>query len=213
MKTRSDRIFAYPTESFYALGADATDSRAIKQLFRMKHRETGKPIALIAADLKQVKRFFYLSAAELRLTKKYWPPFGAAQGRGALTILLRPKKAIATRALLGTTPSRQSARHPSLTTPSPLLSKEGVGGGRIGVRVPAHTGARRLAQRVGGPITATSANLSGQTPTKSAIRVKQQFPDIMMLPGKCGRSIKPSTIIMVIKGQIKILRPGATILN
>ncbi|MEK7537971.1 MAG: L-threonylcarbamoyladenylate synthase, partial [Patescibacteria group bacterium] len=137
-------VIAYPTESFYALGADATNPRAIRQLFLVKHRARGNPIALIAADLRQVRKFFYLSAEELRLAKKYWP--------GALTMLLKPKRQIAVSALLG------------LTTPSPLLPRR-RGQAKVGVRVPAHAGARRLAKNAGVPLTATSANISSQPPT------------------------------------------------
>lgn len=191
MKKLSD-IFAYPTESFYALGADATEARTIRQLFRVKHREPGKPIALIAGDLHQVRKYFYLSPAELKVAKKYWP--------GAVTILLRPKKAIAAAALLGTTQSRHSARQPSYDRRV---------GNRIGVRVPAHAQARKLALKVGAPITATSANISGQPPTKSAAKVKRVFPGILVVPGKCGRAKKPSTVVEIMNHKIKIIRKGA----
>ena len=170
----SINVFAYPTESFYALGVDATDKKAIRRLFRVKHREPGKPIALIAADLAQVKRFFHLSQEELKLAKKYWP--------GALTIILRPKAKIAARAL---------------------------GARRIGVRVPQHANARKLCKLAGVPLTATSANISGQPPTKSYYKIKKDFPDIMVIPGRCGRSTKPSTVVSVKKNGIEITRPGA----
>jgi len=185
-------IFAYPTESFYALGADATNPQAIRQLFRVKHREAGKPIALIAGDLQQVKKFFYLSAAELKLAMKYWP--------GALTILLKPKKAVAADALFPTTPSRHSARHPSLFR---------RGFKRIGVRIPAHAQARKLALKMGAPITATSANVSGQPPTKSLRKVQKDFPGILVMPGRCGQATKPSTVVRVNRNNIIVLRAGA----
>ena len=184
--SKQPTIVAYPTESFYALGADARDPKAIKELFRLKHREQGKPVALIAADLKQVKKFFIMSKAETELAQQFWP--------GALTILLQPKKTIAADALFP-------------TTPPPLLKKEGTK--RIGVRVPAHAGARRLAKQVGAPITATSANISGQPPTKSSTRVKRDFPGILIVPGRCGRQRKPSTVIEGHGNHFHILRAGS----
>ena len=189
-------VFAYPTESFFALGVGAIYADAIRQLFRLKHREPNKPIALIAADLKQVKKFFFMSKVEETLAKKYWPPFDAAQGRGALTILLKPKKKIAVSALLG------------LTTPAPLLPRR-RGPVKIGVRIPAHAGARRLARTVGAPITATSANLSGLPPTKSVRKVKNDFPDILIVPGRCGQARRPSTVIEIKKNKIIIHRQGS----
>lgn len=201
-------IFGYPTESFYALGVKATDKYAIKKLFRLKHREAGKPIALIAADLKQVKKFFYMTKDEERLARKHWP--------GALTILLKPKPPSSPRPSPGgrgwiaadaLVPSSPNA---STTSPRPLLNQGVVRGGRIGVRVPTHAGARQLAHQAGSPITATSANISGQPPTKSARKVKRDFPGIMIAPGRCGRNAKPSTVVKIIKNSITIIRQGAT---
>ncbi|MBI3572835.1 MAG: threonylcarbamoyl-AMP synthase [Candidatus Kerfeldbacteria bacterium] len=179
-------LVAYPTESFYALGVDATNKKATQRLFRTKHREKGKPIALIASDLAQVQRYFHTSPEELKLMKKYWP--------GSLTIVLRPKKKIAAKVL-------------APTTPQPLLREEGAA--RIGVRVPNHTSARRLAARAGAPITATSANISGQPPTKLARVIKQTFPDILIMPGRCGQQRKPSTVVQIIKHKLIIHRQGA----
>lgn len=181
----SKHVFAYPTESFFALGVKATDTKAIQQLFRLKKREAGKPIALIAADLRQVKKFFFMLKAEEQLAKQYWP--------GALTMLLKPKRLLAVTALV-----------PS----SPNLSSIGRRGTLIGVRVPAHAGARKLAQAVGAPITATSANISGQPPTKSARKIKKLFPDILIVPGRCGKARRPSAIIEVINNKIIIHRQG-----
>lgn len=190
------KLFFYPTESFYALGADATNEKAIRELFRVKHREKNKPIALIAADLAQVKKFFVLSKAEERLAKKFWP--------GPLTILLTPKKIIAADALFGTTPTSPSR---FVRTGHPSSGRKGRY--RIGVRVPNHAGARALAKQVGAPITATSANRSGQSPTKSFNKVKREFPGILGVPGRCGRLRKPSTVIEIVNRNVIILRPGA----
>lgn len=196
-------IFAYPTESFYALGVPATDAKAIQQLFRVKHREPNKPIALIAADIAQVKKFFYVSSAELRLMKKYWP--------GALTILLKPKTPSSLRQTQGRLGRRGAIAVSALlglTTPSPLLTLR-RGPARVGVRVPDHAPARELALECGAPITATSANISDQPPTKSARKLKRDFPDIMIVPGQCGQERRPSTVVEIIKNKIIIHRQGS----
>jgi hypothetical protein len=83
--------FLYPTESFYALGVKATNRLAVEQLFRIKQREPGKPIALIAANLQQVRKFFIMSKTEERLARQFWP--------GSLTMLLKPKRTIQSIAL------------------------------------------------------------------------------------------------------------------
>ena len=202
---RTGNVVAYPTESFFALGADATNTRAVRKVFRLKGREK-KPIALIAGSVAQVERFFVVSAAERRLMKRYWPPFDKAHGRGAVTIVLKPKAGIATRALFGlTTPSRRAPRsgHPSST-------RRGIEGSpRIGVRVPRHATARKLALAFGKPITATSANISGHKPTKLHTVVARTFRGIVMVNGACGASKKPSTVVSTSQGTIQVLRRGA----
>lgn len=171
---KTETLFAFPTESFFALGVAATDKKAIQHLFHLKKREAGKPIALIAANLQQVKKFFEMSKAEEQLAKQYWP--------SPLTILLKPKSVIQAKAL---------------------------GAKRIGVRVPKHAVARRLAARAAAPITATSANISGQPPTKSVRKLKRDFPDILVVSGRCGKLGRPSTIISVDDDHITLIRQGA----
>ncbi|MBP9748824.1 Sua5/YciO/YrdC/YwlC family protein, partial [Patescibacteria group bacterium] len=73
-------VVVYPTETAYGIGCDARDSVAVRELYRIKGREKKKPLAVIAADLAMVKRFFHLDAAAFRLAKQYWP--------GPLTLVL-----------------------------------------------------------------------------------------------------------------------------
>jgi L-threonylcarbamoyladenylate synthase len=208
-------VIAYPTESFFALGADATNARAIRKVFRLKGRGR-KPIALIAGSIAQVERYFVVSVMERRLMKRYWP--------GAMTIVMKPRKAIAADALLGT------------TTPDPSLKRRGLmggenwrglevsdgrgrkGGGRrggngIGVRVPRHALARKLALVFGKPITATSANISGKHPTKLHTVVGSTFHDMVIMNGACGKAKQSSTVLSMYHGKINILRHGAVGVN
>ncbi len=211
---KNKQIVAYPTESFYALGADATNPAAIRKLFRLKKRESSKPIALIAADIGQVQNFFYVSSSEMTMAKKYWP--------GALTMLLQPKvpagktvgeideRYIATQTLgvkrSHTTPRDQGVITGILNTitsgqlPRPIL---------IGVRVPGHAGARQLAKLAEAPITATSANISGRRPTKNENTIKRIFPGTPIMLGRCGKQTKPSTILEVQEPDLRVHRTGA----
>lgn len=76
-------VVVAPTETAYGLLADATNTRAVAQVVRIKGREPGKPIALVAADFKMVKKYFFLNVREQKMAKKFWP--------GPLTLLLKPK--------------------------------------------------------------------------------------------------------------------------
>lgn len=218
-------LVGYPTESFFAIGADATNSKAIQKLRGLKRREQGKPIALIASDLAQVRKFFNMSKEEERLASKYWPALGseARARRGAVTILLTPK-APTTPSSLAQHPSRrrQSGYGASATSgrrgwiatrllygTSPGSPFAIRGGMRIGVRVPVQAGARRLAKALGVPITATSANISGQRPTKSRQKLTRVFSKLSILAGTCGRSKRPSTVIGLDGKDIRVFREGS----
>lgn len=76
-------VVAAPTETAYGLLAKATDRKAVSQVFKIKDRRLGKPIALVAADIKMVKKYFRLTPFEAKMAKKFWP--------GPLTLLLQPK--------------------------------------------------------------------------------------------------------------------------
>ncbi len=77
-------VIAYPTDTAYGLAADYFSSQALKKIFQIKKRPKEKKVALIAADIKQVKKYFSLNKTENSLAKKYWP--------GPLTLILKLKK-------------------------------------------------------------------------------------------------------------------------
>ncbi|MBI5103165.1 MAG: threonylcarbamoyl-AMP synthase [Nitrospirae bacterium] len=98
-----------------------------------------------------------------------------------------------------------------------LPAREGLpdfitaGSGRVAVRVPGRSFALDLAKQIGVPITATSANISGMPPAESAGDAEKYFdaaPDLLVDGGKCAGG-RPSTIIELIKGTIRIVRQGA----
>jgi L-threonylcarbamoyladenylate synthase len=44
------KVVAFPTETFYGLGADALDGNALQKIFQVKGRERDKPLLLLVAD-------------------------------------------------------------------------------------------------------------------------------------------------------------------
>lgn len=208
------QVVAYPTESFYALGADATNPEAIGKLFAMKKREAKKPIALIAADIAQVHKYFYVSPSEMAMAKKYWP--------GPLTMLLQPKvptgkrvthndkRYIAIQAL-GVAPAKTVRTNQGVIGDMVESFKTGalLRTVTVGVRVPGHARARHLAKLAGVPITATSANLTGSLATKKDTAVRRRWPTLPIMKGSCGRLKKPSTVLEVVDPNIKVHRQGA----
>jgi L-threonylcarbamoyladenylate synthase len=92
---------------------------------------------------------------------------------------------------------------------SPDLSPELTGGLQtIGVRQPGESRIRVLLQKVG-PLTGTSANLTGAPPARTAREVQQSFGaqvDLILDGGETPGGM-PSTVLSVV-GEIRILRQG-----
>ncbi len=91
--------------------------------------------------------------------------------------------------------------------PSQVVAQDGT----VGVRVPDHSVALMLAQRAGGAIAVTSANLSGQPPAK---RPEEIDPILagqldMILAGGNARQQLASTVISSGGATITIVREGA----
>jgi L-threonylcarbamoyladenylate synthase len=92
------------------------------------------------------------------------------------------------------------------------VSPELTGGtGTIGVRLPAHPVARALVEQFGGPITGTSANLSGRP---AAARVTDLDPEIrgqvnLVLDAGTLAGGPGSTILDVTCRPVRVIREGA----
>jgi len=82
--------------------------------------------------------------------------------------------------------------------------------GTVGVRVSPHPLARALVQTFGKPVTATSANLSGQTPACSARDVKNIFGERVDYIIDGGKTIagRCSTLVGIRNMKLTILREG-----
>ena len=67
-------IVAFPTESFYGLGVDATNTDAVKNLFQIKKRDLNSPILILISSLRDLPRYVaYIPSQAKKLGKKFWP--------------------------------------------------------------------------------------------------------------------------------------------
>ena len=73
-------IIAYPTETFYGLGADATNEKAIQKIFAVKGRNFKNPISLIIGQPDDIYPLVKdIPQKAQKLMAAFWP--------GALTII------------------------------------------------------------------------------------------------------------------------------
>src|SRR5580692_4768425 len=77
-------LVAFPTETVYGLGADATDGRAIARLYEAKGRPAFNPLIAHVADLPAARALARFDAEAEKLAEAFWP--------GPLTLVL-PKTA------------------------------------------------------------------------------------------------------------------------
>jgi L-threonylcarbamoyladenylate synthase len=77
-------LVAFPTETVYGLGADATDGRAVARLYAAKGRPAFNPLIAHVVDLKTAQALARFNPEAARLAKAFWP--------GPLTLVL-PKAA------------------------------------------------------------------------------------------------------------------------
>ena len=74
-------VAAYPTETFYALGAAAFSKQGVERIYRLKGRDASKPLPLIASDPDMVAGIAAsLPSAFAALAAEFWP--------GPLTLVL-----------------------------------------------------------------------------------------------------------------------------
>jgi len=92
------------------------------------------------------------------------------------------------------------------------LARDVTGGtGKVGVRVPADAVARAVCAETGRPVTATSANVSGEPATADPDEVERALGDHLDLLIDTGmtRGGAPSTIVDVTGAEAVLVRAGA----
>jgi L-threonylcarbamoyladenylate synthase len=173
-------LVAFPTETVYGLGADATRSACVRKIYWAKNRPADNPLIVHIASLKQLSDLTgeVLPSIYEPLVKKFWP--------GPLTIIL------------------------PLPDPSPFAPEVTHNLKTFGVRMPATPLARLLIALSGRPIAAPSANTSKRPSTTTAQHVLEDLDGrvaIILDGGPCGVGVE-STVVDGTCNPPAILRPG-----
>ncbi|NYZ75215.1 threonylcarbamoyl-AMP synthase [Candidatus Micrarchaeota archaeon] len=143
---RTGKVVAYPTETCYGLGADATDSVAVKKVFEAKKRPAGKPFVVIVADEKVAGKYFKLSPLAKALVREFMPgplTLIVPARRGALAKLVLKKGGAAFRI-----PSHSFALSLARSFGKPVVSTSANSSGEP----PAYS-AEKVAREFGGKIS------------------------------------------------------------
>ena len=174
---RAGGVVAYPTETFYGLGVDALNQKAIKKVFTIKGRSFVQPLLILIPDQSYLPRYVTeVSEKARRLMEHFWP--------GPLTMVFSA-----------------SPQLPSILT---------AGTKKIAIRISPHPIARALTSAFAGPLTSTSANISGE---QSLVTAKEVFShlggmiDLIIDGGKTPGQM-PSTIVDVTFSPPQLVREG-----
>ena len=80
---RAGGLIAFPTETVYGLGADATNDRAVASIFEIKNRPTFNPLIIHVKDEFQAAEYVEFNELAQKLAHVFWP--------GALTLVMKRK--------------------------------------------------------------------------------------------------------------------------
>lgn len=191
----SDIPVAFPTETVYGLGADATRSAATRGIYKAKQRPADNPLIVHFASLEQLRTLLRPVATSngtttngtpedpippiyAPLIKKFWP--------GPLTIIL------------------PNPPH------SPLAPEVTAGLTTFGARMPRHPLALALIKTSGVPVAAPSANASTKPSPTAAEHVAYDLDgriETILDGGPCDVGVE-STVVDGLSSPPLILRPG-----
>jgi L-threonylcarbamoyladenylate synthase len=197
----SDVPVAFPTETVYGLGADATRSAAVRGIFAAKRRPADNPLIVHFASVRQLRDLLSSSSSTTTplplpqhqqqeeeedpipaiykpLIAKFWP--------GPLTIIL------------------------PLPMPSPLAPEVTAGLATFGARIPAHLIALNLIRLADRPVAAPSANASTRPSPTTAQHVAHDLGGRIALivdGGACDVGVE-STVVDGLSRPPVVLRPG-----
>ncbi len=170
---RAGELVAFPTETVYGLGADATNERAVARIFEAKGRPHFNPLISHVANAGDAQRFVTWNATADRLAQAFWP--------GPLTLVL-PRASGSAIALLTTagldSVAIRAPDHPMAlalirAAGCPIAAPSANRSGAVSPTRAEHV-AESLGGRValildGGPCTvgveSTVLDLTGETPT------------------------------------------------
>ena len=110
---RAGGVIAYPTDTFYGLGADPGNPSAVRRLFEIKSRQSDQPVLLLIPDADAVRAWAVeVTACADDLMRRFWP--------GPLTLVFKARPTVM-RELTGGTNSI------GLRVPGAAITRELVG--------------------------------------------------------------------------------------
>jgi L-threonylcarbamoyladenylate synthase len=174
-------VVAFPTETVYGLGADATNPEAVAKIFALKGRPADHPLIVHIASPGSLAQWVAdVPRAASVLALRYWP--------GPLTMILKRSPLVPDAVTGGQ--DTVGIRCPSHPVAQELL--------------------REFARIGSGGVAAPSANRFGHVSPTTAAHVREELGNALVVldGGACEVGLE-STIVDLSRGAPVLLRPGA----
>ena len=182
---KSGSLIAFPTETVYGLGADATNPEAVARIYEVKGRPADHPLIVHVGDMQDIAQWSdEIPDYAIALARAFWP--------GPMTLILK-RSSLAQDFITGGQET-VGLRVPDHVIALALLNEF---------------------KKIGGKgIAAPSANRFGHVSPTTAQAVSDELsqylaPDDLLLDGGPSQVGVESTIIDCTTQSPKILRPGA----
>ncbi|HPN90338.1 MAG TPA: Sua5/YciO/YrdC/YwlC family protein, partial [Bacilli bacterium] len=68
------KVVVFPTDTVYGIGALLDDPDGIAKIYRIKHRDEQKPLAILVGEIEAIYPFVReISPEAKRIMEEYWP--------------------------------------------------------------------------------------------------------------------------------------------
>ena len=181
-------MVAIPTDTFYGLAADPFNLAAVDEIYRVKGRPETRALPILVNCIEQalmLMRDWEEEAAGLSAAPHTFSRLAEAFWPGGLTLVMDASNRVPLKVTANT--------------------------GKVALRWPKSAVVDQLIDEFEGPITGTSANVSGFPSCSGADQVMKQLGSRLPLVldgGDTGASL-PSTIVELRGEEWKVLREGA----
>jgi L-threonylcarbamoyladenylate synthase len=178
-------LVAFPTETVYGLGADATNEKAVSRIYSVKGRPADHPLIVHISSINQLEKWAIdIQEYAIKLARDFWP--------GPMTLIL--KRSELAKDFITGGQSNVGLRVPSQPIALALLAEFEKNGG-LGIAAPS-------ANRFGAVSPTTASDVSEE------LQSYLNSDDLILDGGQCSVGLE-STIIDCTGPAPIILRPGA----
>jgi tRNA threonylcarbamoyl adenosine modification protein (Sua5/YciO/YrdC/YwlC family) len=70
---RNGGVIAYPTDTYYGIGCDILNKKAIERVYQLKRRPKHKPFSFICSDLKNISQYAQVTNYAYKTMKRLLP--------------------------------------------------------------------------------------------------------------------------------------------